>query len=522
MERVEHGSTSIPEDDSPPDEFVAVNIDDTQPAIAVIPTTPVGFLFPNLANNATCRLPEGTETLADLQKLGKTMHEGNSGASKRRIPSIYTYFSQFIDHDIAFTKTKKTPPDKSDSLVLSDANLTPLTDLEIDAWVRNRRLSLATLESVYGQDFLLQKDLPPRNGDRMVLGQVTQYLNATFGDDAEKDVPRLEMSKDVKTDRAARIGDPRNDQTLMLSQLHVAFLRAHNNLVTQKHKTFDEAQTMLRQHYHWLILHDYLPTIADDDVVQSILKNQDPIEYPKDEVYLPLEFSAAAFRFGHGMIRDVYYINENFDLSAMDLTSLMMLVTLSNDLKPTLNAGSPTLRADKVIDWNRFLPGGKNVANRIGTRLSDQIQPLRDECGKPVPGEKLLAVQDLKRGYMFRLPTGQAIADLLGFHRLTPDEIRDAAKQTSQEQHDVIAGSKFLSERTPLWFYVLAEATHAGGSRLGPVGSFIVAKVLIELIRNSKDSILNPANEGWRPSMVEGKDDLNLTDFLRFAGVLEN
>jgi hypothetical protein len=41
-----------------------------------------------------------------------------------------------------------------------------------------------------------------------------------------------------------------------------------------------------------------------------------------------------------------------------------------------------------------------------------------------------------------------------------------------------------IEERTPLWYYILAEAkAKGGGTRLGPVGSTIVAAVLIELVR---------------------------------------
>ena len=43
-----------------------------------------------------------------------------------------------------------------------------------------------------------------------------------------------------------------------------------------------------------------------------------------------------------------------------------------------------------------------------------------------------------------------------------------------------------------LWHYLLAEANHHGGQRLGPVGSTIIADVLIGLVRRSDDSYRSP------------------------------
>ena len=82
----------------------------------------------------------------------------------------------------------------------------------------------------------------------------------------------------------------------------------------------------------------------------------------------------------------------------------------------------------------------------------------------------------------------------------------------------VLQSSGFLT-RTPLWYYLLAEAKHHGGQRLGPVGSTIVAEVLIGLVRRSDDSILR--TPGWTPTLPAATPgQFNLADLLRFAKVL--
>ncbi len=121
------------------------------------------------------------------------------------------------------------------------------------------------------------------------------------------------------------------------------------------------------------------------------------------------------------------------------------------------------------------------------------------------PDKARLSVRNLLRGYRYRLPTGQAVANLLGVDVLTPDELRAAAG--SQAQVDALEAGGFL-DRTPLWHYILAEAAHHGGDRMGPVGSTIVAEVLVGLIRHTTDSILR--YPGWTPSLPAAGDHFRL------------
>ena len=80
---------------------------------------------------------------------------------------------------------------------------------------------------------------------------------------------------------------------------------------------------------------------------------------------------------------------------------------------------------------------------------------------------------------------------------LTEQQIRDAA---NDEQVQVLQDAEFLQRKTPLWFYILAEAaSREGGERLGPVGSTIVAEVLVGLVRRSEGSILR--TDGWQSTL---------------------
>jgi nucleoid-associated protein YgaU len=114
------------------------------------------------------------------------------------------------------------------------------------------------------------------------------------------------------------------------------------------------------------------------------------------------------------------------------------------------------------------------------------------------------------------MPTGQAMAARLGLPVLTAAQLEAAA--ASERQVHVLKTSGFL-ERTPLWYYLLAESRHHGGQRLGPVASTLVAEVLVGLVRRSDDSIL--ATPGWVPSLPSATPGrFELADLLRFAKVV--
>ena len=61
--------------------------------------------------------------------------------------------------------------------------------------------------------------------------------------------------------KRAIIGDPRNDENVIVSRLQGLFLRLHNRFATQL-GDFAAAQTAVRWHYQWVVLNDYLPAIV--------------------------------------------------------------------------------------------------------------------------------------------------------------------------------------------------------------------------------------------------------------------
>lgn len=467
------------------------------------------FLFPEL-QSPEALLPELPETREALIDLGLSMRESKENRpADSSIPSIYTYFGQFVDHDITLEA-------KSDNLIrLSDPNLKPLTLDDICRRISNGRKPGLDLDNVYYKP-------APRRHSRMVVGVVSPVrpigqprprgLERPPGKDLRNDLPRRPRAADPVLNRAALIGDARNDENLIVAQLHVAFLRAHNAIADMGH-TFDEARKILRRHYQWIVLKDFLPRICDPWIVNSILSAGNRWFRPAtDDLFMPLEFSVAAYRFGHSMVRERYDINLNFRRGrAASLGDLFSLTALSGDLK-----GLGTVPDNWIVEWDDFLDRGTNRARPIDTCLTAELFDLR-AFNKPMPLEARLAVRNLLRGYMLRLPTGQAVAGALSLPALKPKEIEEIARSVSEQQRAAIRANGF-SERTPLWYYILAEAAAGQSGRLGPVGSTIVAEVLIGLVRGSKDSILR--TEKWQPTLGVTPGRFELRDLLNLAGVL--
>jgi hypothetical protein len=229
---------------------------------------------------------------------------------------------------------------------------------------------------------------------------------------------------------------------------------------------------------------------------------------------MPLEFSGAVFRFGHSKVRAAY---ESFNVKqpsgALDL----------------LFRPSRRLPDDWVIEWPSFLD--PENPERFPRPIDTSLTALLFELDLPqLPGKDLernLAVRNLILGFILRLPTGQAVAREMasqGILPMTPDEIISVAKPFPPSpnglfpgQVEVLEKSDFLT-KTPLWYYILAEAAfYSRGHHLGPVGSTIVAEVLIAVLRNSTDSIL--AEPGWRPTLGTTAGKFDFEDLLKLAGV---
>jgi heme peroxidase len=444
------------------------------------------------------------------------------------IPAGFTYLGQFIDHDITRDETEGFP-------LINDPELIE----------QGRRVTL-DLDSLYGQGPRRQPGLynPNFSPDRarFRLGPTTPVTGGgpNFREPRQflNDLPRRPDER-----RTPVIGDDRNDENTIVAQTHVAFLKFHNKVMNamaagdddddgsatftqaeedRRSTQFHRAKRQVRWHYQWIVLNDFLSQLIDPNVLDDIKANgrrfYDFDRAPFDgEPFMPLEFSGAAYRFGHSMIRDTYNFNRVFAdplqvPGASFVADLGLLFTFTG--KGGMN-GEPTLPSNWVIDWRRFFPVGDpallNFARRIDPTLAEGLLRLIVDPGEP----SVLAVRNLIRGSRLGLPTGQDVAEAMGVESLTPAEV---APQGNPVVTPVLRRHGF-DERTPLWYYILREARlQGGGNRLGEVGSRIVGEVFFGLVEGDPNSFLSKQPD-WTPNLPSAEpNNFTMVDLLRFVG----
>lgn len=422
-----------------------------------------------------------------LERLANGMRE-DAGISpdNPEIPAGYTYLGQFIDHDITFDPT---------------SSLQRMNDPE---GLVNFRTPRFDLDSLYGSgpaDEPFQYD-ETSGGTKLLVGKGRH--TDTGAETGEDDLPRNDQGR-------ALIGDPRNDENVIVSQLHLVFLKLHNRFVDEVaanqslagEDLFKEAQRLTRWHYQWVVVHDFLERTVGKDVVDSILLPPDQSGVRKVKLrhykwkvqpFMPVEFSVAAYRFGHSQVRPTYSINDT--VQNLPIFSPNPSAGPLEDFR-----GFRFLPQGWTVDWSFFFdtsgPRTSRQASRaIDTRLAEGLFSLP---GAPA-GMDSLALLNLRRGRALGLPSGQRVATAVGVPDLTREELG-------------------FWEPAPLWFYVLKESElRYGGTRIGPVGGRIVAEVLLGLLAGDPLSWIN-AEPAWTPSIPDADGDgrITMVDVLRFA-----
>lgn len=460
------------------------------------------YLFKDIANDPTSKLPSTPETIKGLKDLGEKLIEKET-ESDTEIPAAYTYLGQFIDHDI----TLEASSDKFEDIKTDFFK--PIDPIVAKDNIKNLRSATFDLDSLYQN--------APTIGAQLKLGQTTSTGNIPPGKTNNNDLPRIGgQPQPDGSHRKALIGDHRNDENLIVSQLHLAFIKFHNQVQSKNNFTFEETQKVVRQHYQWIVINDFLKQICDNSVIDDILINGNKFYKPSEtDFFIPLEFTVAAYRFGHSMVRSDYNFNLNFKEGGVlqntksTLDQLFQFTGLSGDF-----AGFSSLPENWIIEWENFLPFNKGInekARKINTHLTHFLMKLPEGGTQPVM--QSLAKRNLLRGYLLNLPIGQAIASevLNTTDVLNPEQILNNA---NPEEREVLIANNFHN-RTPLWYYILAEASiQQDGEKLGILGSRIVGETIVGLVRESADSILK--ENGWKPTLSQ---PFNLESLITIAGL---
>jgi hypothetical protein len=358
----------------------------------------------------------------------------------------WPFLGQFIAHDIT-----------ADRSVLQS---------HVDAArLRNARSPQLNLECLYGDGPVGHPFLYQRN-------DAAKLLTGPGGDDLLRNA-----------EGTAIIGDPRNDSHVFMSEMHLAFVHAHNAFVdraraagTPDASVFETAARELRWHYQTVVLREFLPLLIGSEITEGLLRGDRRFYRPNGQAFIPLEFADAAYRYGHSQIRHTYTLRSGSD---------------PVPIFPNLLGFRP-VTPERQVDWTQLFDAdghppaqrAKKIDGRLVRGLIELPVALTGDC--EVEEFHSLAVRDLQRGQGVGLPSGEAVARRMGEKGLTADEVGAANAGWPGE--------------TPLWYYILREAdVRGGGNRLGPVGGRIVGEVLIGLLDLDSSSARH-APRDWQPT----------------------
>lgn len=413
---------------------------------------------------------------AEMLNLDDTVKDGPDGEENLYVPAGYTYLGQFVDHDLTFDTTSTLNPEDQ----TAPTNLrTPSLDLDC----------------VYGGGPVDQPYMYLEDAKTLRIGH-------TPGGQSD-DVPRVPSVPSggisIPSEARAIIGDKRNDENSIISQIQLVFLKFHNQVISaQPGWSFSQVRDEVRWTYQRMLVQDYLRRIVEAPVYDAFIADREArgdnaymLFTPNKRTNIPLEFAGAAYRFGHSMVRVGYRLNKGLALPVFDNTG---------ESASSLT-GFQALPTDHVIDdWGRFFPDPDNDFLKPGQRppsndgppqvpvvpgggrpdvrlqfgykidlnltgpLGDLPKRISDFAGgtdRPMPGKfgPALSLLNLRRGNKYGLASGQRVAAALCVAPLGNAEL--VVRQKSQidtNNWTFVSLPDGLLAQTPLWLYVLAEA----------------------------------------------------------------
>lgn len=415
----------------------------------------------------------------DLRALGNLMKEPadwvDLPARNAKLPSGYIFLGQFIDHDITL-----------DTITQLDK---PLSKTGIE----NARTVALDLDCVYGEG-------PERNPYlyNMPYLRVGAEIAGLDTPRPRYDLLRTFANPDngpLGGGDTALIGDPRNDENFVVSQLQAAFISFHNRMVDKiivkdfwkrrgefcgkaacktpvelaarlpghlKHEIYAKTRDHVIHYYHRLIAEDFLPRLIGAQRARDIRTNGRQFYFPNgfknEEAFIPLAFAGAAYRYGHAQVKQNYHLRDGENAK-------IPLFRAGGKEAPVLGFGA--IQRELAIDWKYLfpitdtLPENFNFANKLSPFLASYLTDL-SKVGITGPDAPNLAGRNLNRGRIYRLPSGQAIARLV-LPKLAERNLLGLWSESKDWQSLVMASDDKTrnvlgTNDTPLWYYVLQEA----------------------------------------------------------------
>jgi len=446
--------------------------------------------------------------ISSLAALVNEMQDDGSRPPGRDvgIEAGYTYFGQFIDHDL--TNDVTSFGDLIELDAMAGASFEPER-------IANRQTPHLDLSHLYGNG-----PTDPSSQALYETGDARLRIGAAVPCTVGRRGPK-DRSFDVALDGNLRplVADRRSSENIIIRQIAAVFARLHNLAVEQWRSRatsvddlFERARLQTVWQFQWLVVRDYLATVLHHEVYERVFVRQEPwFEWRAPQVFcIPIEFSVAAMRFGHSMVRNAYTLSDETDA---DLESLLRVGMQPGPLDPKVE-----------VDWARFFqgagPGGlATTAQPIDTFVSKTMfriplgtlklfNSAKSPFSVSITGldpiiNLRLPLITLIRGAAMSLPSGQEVSDAFSVARLSERQLTYGTDGKVTPQGQILL-DQGLTTSTPLWYYLLRESELIeNGNRLGRTGSHIVAETISGALRDDSDSFLNQHGASEMPPVWE-------------------
>jgi len=447
--------------------------------------------LPSLSSDVYCEA---------LTELGSAMLDDDSRVCDDR-PEIlldagYTYFGQFVAHDVT-----------KDVSSIEEASTRPPEELE------NLQTPRLDLDVSYGGGPSRCPELYESDGMRLKVGGSSPAAKA------------FDICVGKRGERV--LADDRGAENLILRQMTSVFARLHNLAVKQFEQNwpneviiFERARQHMQRQFQYLVVHDYLRNVLEPSIYRKVFAVKKP-RMRWNSFSIPIEFSAAAMRFGHAMVRPNYLFAFGQEMQLQNIFGR--------------NGDLGYLNDQLKIEWGFFFQGAGPVSaltsRPIDTRLASGFHQLpQDLIGAPnavCPHMReggnfsQLPVRTLLRGAALRLACGQTAAAAFGEPVLTEEEIVSNPYNEVTNQGRILLQAN-LTVETPLWYYILKESEILqNGNTLGPTGSHLIAETIYAALLSDPGSYLNQSDKS-PPVWKELGDEriYSLGELFRLAPLL--
>ncbi len=512
--------------------------------------------------------------------------DDNKSADPAQQPAGYTFLGQFIDHDVTRTQTALSALNELNQRAQGDANIraklaaagiTPdqLKQAIADAATPTSPLSVNTskldLDSVYGvTDFAALTGISAPWFEQSNGAYTGRFAERHVQAPASLGTPIDGFDYQRTPDGTAEVPDPRNSENKLISQIQNLFELAHNNCLdlvlgpmsapTQQQigAAFDACHKKVVWTYETIVATDFLPRFSAEASLERVApgalhayeRGTSPTSQlpPRDRVKtflyscqpglgkdavirIPHEFTVAAFRLGHTLVRDSYVLHDPvLDMNGNFLTGQPRpIFAAANDPETIGLVGDNPVQPGDVIDWSHFYDvygfdmtdetaqPGRPVDTLISDKLFNlpiaALPPGPDVNGKDTSTERNLPRRNLMRASeptalitgSVGLATGE---EMEAYAQQRIPGLHDSTNEVRKVLADRLQSAGFdpnlLARRTPLWLFILAEAESTQASqRLGELGSHIIDEFLLGSLHCDQGSVLYAATgdmRGWGPT----------------------